>query len=121
MDKKFWNMDKALAAVAIAALLWFLLVYVHVGGVWSGTGEVSVFPEAGKSKNYRLEADIKVETKLANIVQVKKVYTINKIHWPNGGYTLLEGCTTEDKKLAECSDGEEIYSIEVTVEPEDDR
>lgn len=83
------------------------------GQSWSGSGQVNLFPDSAESKNYRLEADIEVKTKLG----WKKEYKVNSVTWPNGGNSYFNDCISTGEDTT-CSDDEgRNWTVEVVESP----
>lgn len=84
------------------------------GSNWSGEGTVNLFPDSADSKNYRLTADIEVNTKW----WWQKDYVINSVEWPNGGNSSFSDCVISSSNTS-CSDDEgRDWIIEVEEAPE---
>jgi hypothetical protein len=84
------------------------------GDKWSGKGQINLFPEGATSKNYRLTADIAVETKF----WWHKEYIINSVEWPDTGKSYLSDCVLTDSNNT-CVDNEgRSWRIEIVEAPE---
>lgn len=103
---------------SIGLLLLAFFVGVPMGMIggdsWSGEGVVNIFPEGATSKNYRVAAEMEVETKWL----WQKEYKIESVLWDGGGNTDFENCTI-DKSNKKCSDEEgRVWRIEIVETPE---
>lgn len=94
-----------LGHVAVGLLIIAVLVIVLGGGMgardWRGRGDVNLYPFAGSSKNYRLEAEIIVRKHWF----WRKDYTIESVDWPNSGKSTFYDCTI-NASSRECIDDE---------------
>jgi hypothetical protein len=73
------------------------------GSTWHGKGMINLYPYNAKAKNYRLKADMYIYTKPDGLFGTKTQYDIEKVYWPNGGYTEFEHCTViPEDSINEC-------------------
>ncbi len=84
------------------------------GSTWSGKGEINLFPEGAASKNYRLPAEMTVNTKW----WWQKEYKITSVDWPDSGTSHLVDCTIS-KSNDSCTDDEgRNWTIEIVETPD---
>ena len=80
--------------------------------------EVSLFPISADAKNYRLEATVTVNGRPSGLFGSRRVYNVDEVSWPNGGYSTFHNCTVGERQKAECEDKEgRKWKVEVTTEP----
>lgn len=71
---------------------------------------VLVFPNSDKTKNYYLPADISKDNENSG-------YSVNVIHWPNGGTTTFNSCSNvnlNSKTYCPAENSDEGYDIQLT-------
>jgi hypothetical protein len=79
---------------------------------------VNLFADKGNSKNYRVVADIHVYSTVEQDGEdsySEKHIVVEKVYWPNGGYTTFDDCELEDGDSGYCTDDEDrSWYIELT-------
>jgi hypothetical protein len=101
--------------------IWYLFIGYDREFAFEGEGQVNAFPVDAESKNYRLPADIYVETNGRTPWSNYDEYTVLRATWPNGGtLTFSEECIVKGPQsttVCTTEDGD-AYTIEVETPPE---
>lgn len=122
-DKKWYKSYKGwLIALSIIFVIFIWYRSGQDGYQWDGQGSVNLFPANAGSKNYRVDADMKVTRKVKGLLTVYYEYKIKNVTWPNGGTVFFDGSCTingeNNNKFDDCTlDGRE-YRVEVDTVPE---
>ncbi len=117
-------MNKVIAAsnkflpLVIVIFAVFLFFYYTDNSEQTGQGVINAFPDGADAKNYRLNAEMTAKTVRAGLFNTER-YAIDKMYWPNGGYSTLKDCVVmkDTQSLCITLDGDR-YLIEVVTPPQ---